>query len=146
MRLALVPRCKSWWTVIVVLVVAAISPATSGTGAVVRPNVVPAPLVGTWKRTVTTADVNREHAKGVAANTVYTLIIKKSGVGVLGSSVAGFQGKIVPGGANRVHINIGTPVANVYVWHVSGRLLTFKKVKDSEPDRAAAVVGVWRRT
>ena len=52
----------------------------------------------------------------------------------------------MPAGANRVHINIGTPVQNIYLWHVSGPLLTFKKVKDCEPDRAAAVVGVWRHT
>ena len=142
MKLALVPRCRTWRTVIVTLGVAVVSPAASGTGAVVRQHAVPAPLVGTWKRTETTADVNREHAKGVAADTVYTLIIKKNGAAVLGSSAYGFQGKVVPAGANRVHINIGAPVQNVYLWHVSGPLLTLKKVKDSEPDRAAAVVGV----
>ena len=108
---------------------------------------VPAKLVGEWTRTVTSADVTRTGALGVPAGTVCTLTMKKSGeAGVdCGPSVGGFEGTVVPGGTNRVHINLGISSPNVYRWGVSGRLLTFTKVKDGVSDREAVVGGVWEQ-
>ena len=131
---------------VVVFAVAILIPV-AGASAVARQSAsVPAQLVGKWTRTPTAADVNRAGAKGVAAGTVYVFIVKKSGAAVIGSTYGGFAGKVVPAGTNRIHINVGTPVQNLYVWHASGSQLTLKKVKDSEPDRVAVMVGVWKRS
>jgi hypothetical protein len=37
------------------------------------------------------------------------------------------------------------PNPDVYSWRISGRLLTFTKVKDTVADRVAAMEGVWKR-
>ena len=106
----------------------------------------PPQLVGTWKRTVTAADVKRAHSTGIPSDSAWTLIVRKSGVAFVGGNVGQFNGKIVPAGANRVHVNLGTPCPNVYAWRVAGRTLTFTKEKDCEPDRVAAFNGTWKRS
>jgi hypothetical protein len=81
----------------------------------------------------------------VPAGTVCTLTVKKSGVANLNcTNIGGFDGSLVPAGANRVDIKLGLPDPDVYRWRVSGRLLTFTKVKDTVPDREAAMEG-WKR-
>lgn len=127
-----------------VLFAALVVPVTGAISATQQPGSVSTKLVGKWTRTVTQADVKREHSKDVAGE--YVFIVKKNGDAVLGTTYGALSGKVVPAGANRVHINIDAPVQNVYTWHVSGRTLTFTKVKDAEPDRAVLVVGVWKRT
>ncbi len=107
---------------------------------------VPAKLVGQWTRKVTNADVKRTRSPGTAAGSVCSLTIKKSGgAGIDCTNAGGFEGTIVPAGANRVHINLGIPSPNVYKWRVSERLLTFTTVKDTVADREAAMEGVWKR-
>ena len=130
-----------------VFAVAVLIGAGSAIAAAAPTRAVPPKLVGKWTRTVTSADVKRTGAGGIPAGTVCTLTIKKSGgAGVdCGASVGGFEGTVVPAGTNRVHINLGIPSPNVYKWRVSGRLLTLAKVKDSVPDREAAMGGVWKR-
>jgi hypothetical protein len=90
--------------------------------------------------------VNRTGGYGIPAGTACTLTIKKSGGAHLGcTNIGGFDGTIVPASTNRVHLNLGIPSPNVYKWSVSGRLLNFTKVKDTVPDREAAMDGVWKR-
>jgi hypothetical protein len=70
----------------------------------------------------------------------------KSGVPhLVCTSIGVFDSKIVPAGTNRVHINLGLITPSVYRWRVSGRLLTFTKLKDPTADRIAAMAGVWNR-
>ena len=113
-----------------------------------KTSAVPAPLVGTWTRKVTSADVKHAGATGIPAGSICTLTIK---AGVLNASVictkgvGRFDGIVDPAGANRVHIKLGLSDPDVYSWHVSGRLLTFTKVKDTVPDREAVFLGVWQR-
>jgi hypothetical protein len=133
----------------VVLAVAVAVPVASGIAAVTQTRAVPARLVGTWTRNVTSAEVKRANAAGILAGSVCTLTIKKSGI--LNASVfctrgvGGFDGIITPAGTNRVHINLGLSGQNVYRWSVSGRLLTFTKIRDPVQDRVAVFWGVWKR-
>lgn len=135
-------RCSTAVLAVVVLTAVGCANAeTTTTGAV------PAKLVGEWTRKVTSADVTRTGALGVPAGTVCTLTMKKGGgAGVhCGPSVGGFEGAVVPAGTDRVHINLGISSPSVYKWGVSGRLLTFTKVKDGVSDREAVMEGVWKR-
>jgi hypothetical protein len=107
---------------------------------------VPTKLVGKWTRTVTSADVKRTLGYGIPAGTVCTLTIRTSGGAQLAcTNIGGFDGTIVPAGADRVHIKLGLPNPDIYGWRVSGGLLTFTKVKDPVADRVAAMEGVWKR-
>jgi hypothetical protein len=123
-------------TVAVALVV-----GVAGAGAAAPPQ-----LVGKWTRTVTQPDITRAHANGLTPGSFWTLVVRKSGTAFAGGSAGQFSGTIVPAGANRVHVNVGTACQNVYTWHTSGKTLTFAKVKDCEPDRVAAFNGVWRKS
>ncbi len=133
----------------VVLAVAVVVPVASGIAAVSRPSAVPAKLVGKWTRTVTRADVKRGGGLVLMAGHVFTLTITKSGSSTVSCAGLGglctADGKIVPAGINRVHINVGAPTPSLYGWRVSGRLLTFTKLKDSVPDRVEIMWGVWKR-
>ena len=136
-------RCSA-----VVLAVAVVVPVASGIAAATRTSAVPAKQVGKWTRKVTSADVKRTGATGTPDGSVWTLTIKKSGAAVVSSpGVDSLDGNIVPAGVDRVHININlvTPTPNIYRWSVSGRLLTFTKISDPIPDRAAIFAGVWKR-
>jgi hypothetical protein len=122
--------------------------ATGARTAVRETKAVSAKLVGKWTRKITSADVRRSGGyryQGIAG-AVCTLTIEKSSDAHLDCTIIGsFYGSIVPAGVNRVHINLGAPLPNVYKWRVSGRLLTFTKVRDASSDRAAGMEGVWKR-
>ena len=135
-------RCSTAVLAVVVLIAVGCANAETTTTAAV-----PAELVGEWTRKVTSADVTRTGARGVPAGTVCTLTMKKSDeAGVdCGPSVGGFEGTVVPAGTDRVHISLGISSPNVYMWRVSGPLLTFTKVKDGVLDREAVLGGVWKR-
>jgi hypothetical protein len=89
---------------------------------------------------------------GWALPGLYKLSISKIGaVSISGTAVGQpITGKIVPAGANRVHINVSIVTPNVYSWRVSGRLLTFAKISESPDvfgrDRSAVMWGVWKRS
>jgi len=121
----------------------------NGTSALGATQAISAKLVGKWTRKITSADVRRSGAytyQGMAG-AVCTLTIKKTSAAHLDCTIIGsFYGTIVPAGVNRVHINLSAPLPNVYKWRVSRRLLTFTKVRDASPDRAAGMDGVWKRT
>jgi hypothetical protein len=133
----------------VVLIVAVGVPVASGIGAVRHTSTVSPKLVGKWTRTVTRADVKRAGGLVLMAGHVFTLTITKSGSSTVSCAGLGglctADGKIVPAGINRVHINVGAPTPNLYGWRVAGRLLTFTKLKDSVPDRLQIMWGVWKR-
>ena len=137
--------------VAVAVAVSLVAPAASGIAAVANTSAVPAPLVGKWTRTVTVADVKRVGATfPVHAGMICTLTIKKDGVlnaAIIctGGQKGGFKGTIDVAGPNRVHIKLSEPVPDVYSWHVSGRLLTLTKVKDTFANRVAVFWGVWHR-
>jgi len=135
-------RC---WTV--ALAISLVAPAASGIAAVAKSSAAPAPLVGKWTRKVTGADVKHARSTGIPAGTICTLTIKNAvlNASVSCTKVGGFEGIVAPAGANRVHIELGRADPDVYSWHVSGRLLTFTKVKDTVPDREAVFEGVWQR-
>jgi len=122
-------------------------PLASGIASSGKADVVSAKMVGKWTRTVTNADVTKSGGYGVQAGSKFTLTVKKSGAAVLGSPSLGppFTGKLVAAGGSQVHIKLGPHPVNVYAWRVSGKHLTFTKIKDSEGDRVAIFVGTWQR-
>ena len=141
-------RCSAI-TLIVAVVVPIASGGAAGTNTSVgtQASAFPSHLVGTWTRKVTSADIKRTGAHGIPVGTLCTLTIKKSGESrLVCTNVDSLFGFIVPAGSGRVHINLGLARPDVYTWRVSGRLLTFTKVKDTVGDRVAAMEGVWRRT
>ena len=142
-------RKAAWRCSAVMLAVAMVVPVASGIAAGTQTSAVPAKLIGTWTRKVTSADVKRAGALGIPAGSVCTITVKKSGVFnsyvFCTRGVGGFDGNITPAGTNRVHINLGLSNPNVYRWRVSGRLLTFTKISDPVQDRAVVFWGVWKR-
>jgi len=141
-------RNRVGWVIAAVLTTTLVALLADGIAAPASANAVPAKLVGQWTRTVTTADLKRTGATGIPAGSVWTLTVKKSGAASVRAPGQGapFSGKIVPAGAaNRVHINVGVIFPNVYKWRVSGRQLTFTRISELLPDRAAVFWGVWKR-
>jgi hypothetical protein len=126
----------------IVLAVIAVTPAAA------RQSVIDPKLVGTWTRTVSKADVQREEAYGGLAGAHCTLTVKMSGASHIacpGQASVSFSGPITSKGTNHVQISLGDLNPNTYKWHVAGRLLTLTKLKDSNPDRSATMSGVWKR-
>jgi hypothetical protein len=126
-------------------------PVPSGIAASTRTSAVPAKLVGKWTRTVTSGDAKRAGGLVLMAGHVFKLTIMKSGSWAVSCAGLGglctADGKIVPAGINRVHINTSDAIQspNLYGWRVSGQLLTFTKLKDSNHDRVEVMWGVWKR-
>jgi hypothetical protein len=130
-------------------IAAALSLVAAGgsTAGSTAPSAAPPKLVGRWTRTVTAADLARTPSNFVQIGSVWTLIVKKNGAFLVGSAqtVGAIPGTIVPAGATRVHIKGGTPAPDVYGWRVSGKRLTFTKIKDTDADRAVVFLGTWHR-
>jgi hypothetical protein len=121
-------------------------PAVSAIAATAQTNTFPPPLVGTWTRTVSQADVTREQGFSGLAGSRCTLIVHASGSAHIGCpQVVNFTGKLVPEGTNRVQIAFADVNPNTYTWRVSGPHLTLTKIKDPTPDRAATMSGTWTR-
>jgi hypothetical protein len=132
-------------TVALLGLIAAVAVAGSA-GAVDHQRRLSSQLVGSWKRMVSSADVNRAGSYGVPPSSVWTLRIKANGTAsVFNTSIGGIDGTIVAKGAGRVRIDIGVPAPNEYSWHATKQSLTFAKIKDSVQDRIAVFVGTWRR-
>jgi hypothetical protein len=112
----------------------------------------PAKLVGRWTRLVTASDVERANAPGIRAGSVWTFTVKRSGAAAVGSpGIATFSGRIVPAGADLVHIKLGfgSPIGfaslGLYKWRAIGEHLTVVKVRDPIADRVAVFSGSWSR-
>ena len=134
---------------LVVLTVAFLVTVASGTAAVRQPSTVDTRLVGKWTRTVTSADAKRARGLAIFAGHLFTLTITKGGswkastpnLGAFGEA----DGQIVPAGTHRIRFVDGSGPGGVYSWRVSGRLLTFTKLKDSVSDRVMVFWGTWTR-
>jgi hypothetical protein len=127
----------------VVLAVSAVGPVASGIAAATEASAVPSRLVGQWTRPVTSADRN---AHGGGAEGFCRLTVKKGGATHLRCiNIGTFDGKIVSGGTNRVHINLFYRTQNVYSWRLSGGRLTLTPLTDDTPERAGVMWGVWNR-
>jgi hypothetical protein len=128
-------------------VVAVALPTTSGLGAVERAGTVSPKLVGSWTRTVSSADAKHAAAPAAIAGSVWTLEIEKDGtVAVFDANGAGsFEGTARPTGADRVKFDLGTGTSAIYRWHVANGVLTFAKVSDTDRDRIVVFVGSWKR-
>ena len=126
------------------VLVVAVAPIPTGVAAGRRFEAVSPKLVGTWTRDVSSVDVKRAGAHAAAAG-VWTLEIEKDGTAAVfdASGAGSFEGSISSLAANRVRVKADTPSA-IYSWHVANRRLTFIKVKDSIPDRAAVFSGTWK--
>jgi hypothetical protein len=132
--------------VVAAIVVIVALPVAGGAGAAGRHPALSSQLVGSWTRTVSSADVKRARSYGIPPSSVWTLSIERNGTAsAFNKSVGGFNGTIVAEGADRVRIKLGIPAPNEYRWHASKQSLTFAKIKDSVPDRIAVFVGTWRR-
>ena len=145
-------RKAAWRCSAVVLAVAGVFPVASGIAAATEASAFPRQLVGTWTRQVTATDIKRAGDWGdseVPPGAVFRLTIRKNGSATLTARVrpSGWSGVLVPAGTHRVHINLPFVFPNTYKWRASGRLLTFTKISDSDPDgfRQAVFSGVWKR-
>jgi hypothetical protein len=111
----------------------------------------PPQLVGTWTRTVTKADIKRAKVPSTEAGEVYpglvlVLAIRKSGAARL-TGAGHWDGRLLPVGADRVHITIPFDFPNVYRWRASERFLTLTEISDTDRlgARPAWFVGTWKR-
>jgi hypothetical protein len=140
---------RQWRRPAVVAIAAGLVTA-SGTATRTTSSAFPTKLVGQWTRKVTFADLKRSSGGVVVpvvpVGTACTLTIKAtSAIHLVCTNLGAFDGRLVPAGPDRVYIKVDVPEKNVYWWRVSGRSLTFTKVSEPVPDRAAVFWGVWRR-
>lgn len=118
----------------------------------------PGQLSGVWQRTVTAADVKRAGARHAVAPGTYEMDIEKAKSGTYGNVYIstgtgrniGLGGTVVPLKRGHLYIVVGFPSGtpappNDYSWKVAGKTLTFARVRDSSPERAAFFVGAWRK-
>jgi hypothetical protein len=105
----------------------------------------PADLIGSWTRTVSAKDVARAHSTKIAAGTTWTLVIASAKSSVRSGRVATYTGTITPAAPTLVHIELGGNVSNLYAWRRVGTTLIFTKKHDPSANRAAILVGTWKR-
>src|SRR3954466_8539329 len=67
----------------------------------------PDPMLGTWTRTVTKADVKRAHSKRVVAGSTWTLVIRKETSRASSPGVKPFKGAIVIAAPTLVNLELG---------------------------------------
>jgi hypothetical protein len=105
---------------------------SSGSAIASERSALPQQVVGTWTRTVTTADVARVKTNGVTAGSFWTLIVQKNGSAMVGGNGGQYTGMLVPVGTTRIHVKMGDPTPNVYGWRLAGRRLTLTRIKDAD--------------
>jgi hypothetical protein len=118
----------------------------------------PTQLIGVWERTVSPADFKRAGATHPVAAGAYNMDVEKAKSGIVGNVYIststgrniGLGGTLVPLNPGHLYIVVGFPSGtpappNDYRWKVSGKQLAFARVRDSNPDRAAFFVGVWKK-
>jgi opacity protein-like surface antigen len=104
----------------------------------------PDPMLGTWTRTVTKADVKRAHSKKVVAGSKWTLVVGKETSRATSPGSKPFKGAIVIATATTVNIELGAENC-LYVWHRAGNTLLFILSSDPNHNRQAILVGTWKR-
>src|SRR4051795_3123194 len=105
----------------------------------------PQQLIGKWTRTVTQADVQREHVSNVIPGLTWTLVVTQHGSSATTGGGAPLRGSVVPSNATQVNIELGQQKPNLYQWRRSGKKLTLRAVVEPVSSRAAVLVGVWKK-
>jgi hypothetical protein len=104
----------------------------------------PDPMLGTWTRTVTKADVKRAHSKRVVAGSKWTLVIGKETSRASSPGVKPFKGAIVIAAPTLVNLELGVDNC-LYGWRRAGNTLLFTLRSDANHNREAILVGTWKR-
>jgi len=104
----------------------------------------PDPMLGTWTRTVTKADVKRAHSKNVVAGSKWTLVIGKDTSRASSPGTKPFKGGIVIAAPTLVNIELGHENC-LYGWRRAASTLLFTLRSDPNHNREAILVGTWKR-
>ena len=104
----------------------------------------PDPMLGTWTRTVTKADVKRAHSKKVVAGSKWTLVIGGETSRATSPGRKPFKGAIVIAAPTLVNIELGLENC-LYGWRRTGNTLLFTLRSDPNHNREAILVGTWKR-
>jgi hypothetical protein len=104
----------------------------------------PDPMLGTWTRTVTKADVQRAHSKRVVAGSKWTLVIGKETSRATSPGARAFKGAIIIATPGAVNIELGAENC-LYAWRRIGSTLLFILSSDPNHNRQAILVGTWKR-
>jgi hypothetical protein len=131
------------------------SPLTSGVAAPASRTIVPAPLVGTWGKTVTLATWHKSGVYGIAGGH-WTMTIKKDALTKLtlfappAPAFPAFSNmRVSTSGTSLVFgptSNGDCPGKGSYTWKVSGSTLVVKVIKDGCSTRQVLMTaGTWKR-
>jgi hypothetical protein len=104
----------------------------------------PDELLGTWTRTVSSADVHRAHSRRVLPGTTWTLVVGRKGSSVRSAATKPLKGQVVPAAPTLVNIELGTK-PDLYLWRRAGKTMILTRKHDPSADRAAILVGSWKR-
>src|SRR3954452_1045252 len=99
----------------------------------------PDPMLGTWTRIVTKADVKRAHSKRVVAGSKWTLVIGKETSRASTPGVKPFKGAIVMAAATLVNVELGVENC-LYGWRRAANTLLFTLRSDPNHNREAILV------
>lgn len=103
----------------------------------------PDPLLGTWTRTVTKADVKRAHSKKVVAGSKWTFVIGKETSRATSPGSKPFKGSVTIAAPTLVNIELGEENC-LYGWRRAGNTLIFTLRSDPNANRMAILVGTWK--
>jgi len=147
-------RHKALWCSAVVLAVAVVLPVATGIAAPTTRATVPAPLVGTWGKTMTAATW-RKHGEYAEPAGDWAIAITKGGVTSLFAPKPYDLLTTMHVAATGTSVVFGPtadgacPTRGTYTWKVSGRTLSLKLVKDAcSPRRilyTAGLSGLWKQ-
>lgn len=104
----------------------------------------PDPVLGTWTRTVTKADVKRAHSTRVPVGSKWTFVITKGTSRATSPGLKPFKGAVTIATPTSLNIELGLDNC-LYVWHRVGNTLLFIKSVDKNHNRDAILVGTWKR-
>src|SRR3954471_21039758 len=104
----------------------------------------PDPMLGTWTRTVTKADVKRAHSKRVVAGSKWTLVIGAETSRATSPGTRPFKGASATGGPTLVNVELGHENC-LYGWRRAANTLLFSLTSDPNHNREAILVGTWKR-
>ena len=104
----------------------------------------PDPMLGTWTRTVTKADVLRAHSKRVVAGSKWTLVIGKETSRATSPGAKAFKGAIVIAAPTLVNVELGAENC-LYGWRRASNTLLFTLRSDPNHNRQAILIGTWKR-
>lgn len=131
---------------------ASVLAAQAYAGSQSRTTTIPAPLVGTWTRSVSKRDYRRFGDDSPGKTGVWAITITRTGAlrlydpGTAPSDKPDHRGSVKVTG-RRITVNVGCPTTNSYRWTASARYLTFTYVRDPGcRDRAAVFAGRWKRS